>query len=112
MDPERMSEDPGPEDNNSISNYMRQMDFKSYYSTLNDVAEFIRANPDIQYRYFVRPSKTPLESYNILNFSPENSKRAIDLGVKDAQATIDMGPGKSFARFMNGNTPNAQEYIQ
>mmetsp|Transcript_12856 Transcript_12856/g.21745 ORF Transcript_12856/g.21745 Transcript_12856/m.21745 type:complete len:270 (-) Transcript_12856:151-960(-) len=80
----------------TISNWRRKQEFKSYYGLLSDIAEFMKAYPEINYRYFVQASETPLPSYDLLSFSPANSERCIALGTKDAQRVVEMGEGESF----------------
>lgn len=34
-------------------NYERAREIKSYYTAVNDVAEFMQANPEVNYRYYI-----------------------------------------------------------
>jgi hypothetical protein len=40
-----------------------------------DVTNYIRANPNINYRYLVKPSKTLEWVINLVTFRPEKSKQ-------------------------------------
>ena len=41
------------EDGNTIDNFMRYKDIKEYYNGMDDILEFMRAFPDINFRYYV-----------------------------------------------------------
>ena len=70
MDPTRL-EKFETKNANTWENYMRLKEMKDYYKTFSDIAEFMRANPDINYRYYVQASENPIPVTQILNFSPE-----------------------------------------
>jgi len=55
----------------TIHNFMRYRNIKQYYKSMNDVVEFNRAFPSIDFRYFFSPS----EKYAgfILDFSPKST---------------------------------------
>lgn len=40
----------------TLNNLQRQRQIRKYYSTMNDVSEFIRARPNVNYRHFFMPS--------------------------------------------------------
>jgi len=91
-----------PEDNRNyttLENYLRKQDIRGYYTLLSDISAFIKAHPDIQYRYLVQASETPLPPWDLLSFTPELAEKGIELGKKDAKATVEMGEGESFKRF-------------
>jgi len=52
MDPTRL-EKFETKNANTWENYMRLKEMKDYYKIFSDIAEFMRANPDINYRYYV-----------------------------------------------------------
>ena len=41
----------------TIRNYQRKNGIKKYYQKMDDIREFIRANPEVNYRYFIQPDK-------------------------------------------------------
>jgi len=41
----------------TINNFWRQHQIKSYYKTMNDIAEFMRSRPNVNYRHFFKPSQ-------------------------------------------------------
>jgi hypothetical protein len=79
---------------------------KNYYKTFNDIEEFMRANPRVNYRYFVQASSNPIPINKIIDFSTEMTQKVIDLGKKDSEAVINLGPGIAFKRFLNGIRSN------
>ena len=83
---------------------MRLRALRSYYGLLSDISEFMKAHPNIHYRYLVQASESPLPEYDLLNFNAANAKQGIDLGIKDAKAEIERGPGVSFKQFAKGFT--------
>lgn len=82
MYPDRIKEVDG--EMNTIHNYQRIKELRSYYTLMSDIAEFMRANPDINYRYFVQASEAPISDIQLLNFSRKNVDKCVNLGMKDA----------------------------
>ena len=78
---------------------MRANSLHSYYVLLSDIYAFMRAHPDVQYRYFVQASEDPLPPWELLNFTEKNAHHGIDLGMKDAKNAVEMGSGEAFKRF-------------
>jgi hypothetical protein len=64
----------------------------------------MRANPRVNYRYFVQASANPIPITHIIDFSPEQTQKVMDLGKKDAETVLNLGPGIAFKRFLNGLT--------
>ena len=56
----------------------------------------MRAYPDINYRYFIRPEKPMEGNLALLDFRWVTTEKLFDKGISDAKTAIDMGPGKSF----------------
>ena len=52
---------------NSLGNYLRYNELKGYHDNVADILEFMKAYPDINYRYFVQPSKALPGGLNLLN---------------------------------------------
>ena len=42
----------------TISNFERKRAIRKYYKTMNDVAEFARSRPNVNYRHFFKPSES------------------------------------------------------
>lgn len=80
----------------TIKNYFRKRDIRGFYTGLNDIIEFMQAYPNISFRYFIKPEKSLMHQYQILDFDFEHTKPVYDQGTKDAKRVIEMGPGKSF----------------
>lgn len=68
MYPDRLPNRNG--DFNTIANWWRRRALQNYYHLLSDIAIFMRANPDINYRYFVQATESPEPEYELLNFIP------------------------------------------
>ena len=83
----------------SIYNYLRARELKGYYTLFNDIALFMKAHPDVQYRYFVQPTQKPESEYDILSFNKARIESMITMGKQDAQKVVEMGPGVSFDIF-------------
>jgi len=81
---------------------------RSYYGLLSDISEFMKAHPKINYRYLVQASEAPLPEYDLLNFNAANAKQGIEIGMKDAKAEIERGPGVTFREFAKGLTVDAK----
>ena len=62
----------------------------------------MRANPRVNYRYFVQASANPIPINKIIDFSTEMTQKVIDLGEKDAESVVNMGKGIAFRRFLDG----------
>lgn len=74
----------------------RKHEIRGCYSGMNDIIEFMQAYPDLSYRYFIKPDKTLLPEYKILEFDYAHTHPVYLQGIEDAKAVLDMGPGKSF----------------
>ena len=68
---------------------------------MNDVVEFKRSRPSIQYRYLVMPSGKVASGFNMINFNPSNTKPMIELGKKDAAKILTLGEGFMFGMLEN-----------
>ena len=80
----------------TIEYLSRKHEIRSCYSGMNDIIEFMQAYPEMSYRYFIKPEKTLLPEYKILEFDFVHTHPVYMQGIKDTKAVIDMGPGKSF----------------
>ncbi len=57
---------------NTIGNFLRDQEISNYYSAIDDVTEFKRTRPNIQYRYFFSPSKPLASGLDLLKFDQEH----------------------------------------
>ena len=80
----------------TVQYLLRKREIKGFHSLEDDVIMFMRGEPEVNYRYFLQPEKTLLPEYDLLNFGIEYTGKVIEQGKVDAQAAIDLGPGKSF----------------
>lgn len=86
---------------NTIHNYMRYRDIKSYYTSMGDVEEVMRGFPKANFRYLVVP-KEPLPSgYIPLGFKHDDIVKMMEIGYNDGKDVIRQGEGVSF-RQANG----------
>ena len=74
---------------NAFNNYLRFGQIQSYQKSMHDVYEVQRANPEVQYRYFVMPSAAHLG--NMMDFSNRTTGPAIELGKSDGLNAIQQG---------------------
>lgn len=81
---------------NAYENYYRKRSIKDTNTTPNDIKEFMRAHPDVNYRYFIQSDDTLLSEYRILEFGHDFTDPLVSRGESDAKKVIEMGPGKSF----------------
>lgn len=42
----------------TLNNFSRKRDINKFYAIMNDIVEQTRAHPDVNYRYFMTPSKS------------------------------------------------------
>ena len=111
MYPYKLGKDSANSTHSTISNYYRRREIRNYYAYLSDIAAFIRANPTINYRYFIQAEIDPESSEYLLAFYHEKIMMMIEQGGKDAKRTIDMGPGESFKQFYKGFDPQTLKRI-
>lgn len=45
------------ETGHSYENFSRKRTIRKYYKTMNDVAEFAKSRPNVNYRHFFKPSE-------------------------------------------------------
>ena len=84
---------------NALNNFLRYYTIQSYYNGMNDIFEFKKTRPNIQYRYLMIPTGPVANGLNMINFNPSNTKPMLELGKKDAANAIALGEGVSFDIF-------------
>ena len=65
-------------DGDTITNFLRYKDIKEYYNGMDDILEFQRAFPDVNFRYYVQPS-SPLPIWKVLNVRNATSTYAMQM---------------------------------
>jgi hypothetical protein len=85
---------------NAISNFLRYYSIKHAYGSLNDILEFKRARPKVNYRYIVIPSETLASGLNEMKFDNATLFPMVEIGKKDAQNVISMGEGAVIKRLI------------
>jgi len=72
-------------------NFQRKRTIRKYYKTMNDVAEFARSRPDVNYRHFFKPSESLGGAKTELDFRNETTWHFQEVGRKDAKAALESG---------------------
>jgi hypothetical protein len=70
-------------------NWYRAKEIAKFKKACNVVTGFMRAYPNVGYRYLIKPMEALEHEYNLVDFNPERSKRIIETGrqaAKDALA--------------------------
>jgi len=73
---------------NAINIYNRKKAIKTYYDTMNDIYPFVRAFPEINYRYIVAASETLPSSVVPVIVSQDDLTKTYNIGYKDGQDAI------------------------
>jgi hypothetical protein len=76
--------------------YSRFNQVSSFYNSFDDMLEFMKANPLVNYRYYFQPTEVLLPSSQMISFKPENSIKFIETAKKEAADVINLGPGVAF----------------
>ena len=91
----------GGSTDNALDYYNRMKDIRGFYQDTADVAEFMKAFPDLNFRYFFQPDKEVLPQLSIMSFDYETTTRPLfDRAHVDAQQIINMGPGENFKKLL------------
>lgn len=69
--------------NDAMDNYMRRREIREYYHSVNDIIEFKKGEPHIQYRYLSYPEKPLSIGIHALNFDSSFTQPLIEQGIKD-----------------------------
>mgnify|MGYP006891260070 CR=1 FL=1 len=85
-----------PEDTKDLhayGNYMRRREIASFNNNrMKDYFEFKQAFPEVQFRYFMRPSEPMKGGLNLLNFNNDTNTYAFQMiGRKDGANAVAMG---------------------
>jgi hypothetical protein len=85
---------------NTIDNFLRYMNIKEYNSNMEDVLGFMRAFPDVNFRYYVQPSQ-PLPTLKMLDANNQTSTFPMQIqGRLDGENAIKSGEGFMFNKFL------------
>jgi len=85
--------------NNTVSNILRQRQIKKSYGTIDDVLEYARTEPEVNFRYLLVPSQELLKNQaEMLFFKDTIIQPMIDQGIADVATVLAMGEGKSFEK--------------
>ena len=73
----------------SYDNFGRKRAIRKYYKTMNDVAEFARSRPNVNYRHFFKPSVELGGARAELDFRNETTWKFQEIGRADAKAALE-----------------------
>lgn len=72
-------------------NFQRRRAIRKYYKTMNDVVEFAKSRPHVNYRHFFKPSESLGGAKAELDFRNETTWHFQEVGRKDAKAALESG---------------------
>ena len=82
---------------NTIHNILRKRAIHAFYNYFNDVVEFKRAYPKVNFRYLVQPSEIMQFGLETIDFANSTHTWAIQLlGRIDGQMAVSLGEGFFF----------------
>ena len=83
----------------TMNNYMRFKDIKQYNDNMDDIFEFKKAYPSVNFRHLVIPSQDMPSGMAILDVDNATSTWPMQqLGRKDGEAVVSMGDGYFFKK--------------
>jgi len=97
--------------NHAINNWLRYKDISDYHKDTRDVAEFMQAFPNVNFRYFVPPSEyLPGNGLGMLDFSNDTSTWPMQMiGRQDGENALQSGEGFLFGKIKEWNeSPSLQ----
>jgi predicted acylesterase/phospholipase RssA len=77
------------ETGHTFSNWRRQHSIQKYYKTMNDIAEFAKSRPNVNYRYFFKPSVELGNWKTELSFGNSTTWHYQEIGRQDAKDALD-----------------------
>ena len=90
------AEDLGERGYNTIQNYIRMRNIKSYYNSMSDLDEAKRGYKKVNFRNLVIPMKPLPSAYIPLGFKHDSIVEMMELGYQDAKNVILNKIGNSF----------------
>lgn len=85
---------------NAYNNFMRNWSINSYVYQIQDITEFMRTRPNIQYRYMATASAPLTSGADELSVDHKLIEGMIDLGMKDGKDIIAKGEGYYFKKLL------------
>ena len=77
----------------TYNNFSRKRQIRKYYKTMNDIAEFARSRPNVNYRHFFEPSESLGGVKDELDFRNSTTWRFQEIGRKDAKTKLEKSGG-------------------
>ena len=75
----------------AVTNYWRSRQISQGRKTNEVLSAFMRANPNINYRYLVKPDSKLIREYNLVDFQPKRSRKLIEEGREEAERVVSSG---------------------
>jgi hypothetical protein len=69
-------------------NYFRAHEIRRLKKTSNILESFMRAHPNLDYRYLIKPEESLIYEINFVDFKPKRSERLIGIGKEVATEVI------------------------
>ena len=81
-------------ENNAVSNYLRFKSIKDYHNAIDDIEEFSKAFPKVNFRYYLTPTEPLPSGLGILNFDNTTSTFPMQaVGRLDGENAVKSGEG-------------------
>lgn len=94
-------QDVDPSQFNAVQMLRRFMQISNYQKTMVWITHGTANWPEVKFRYIVSP-KGPISSEWLpMGFDPKEIRKLIDMGKKDAKATVNLGEGVMFKHMTN-----------
>jgi predicted patatin/cPLA2 family phospholipase len=84
----------------AYDNYLRNWAISSYYKSVQDITEFMRTRPNIQFRYMATASKPLTWGPSEMEIDAKTIWPMIDLGIADGKDIVAKGPGYYFKKLL------------
>lgn len=92
-------------------NYSRKRQIQKYQKSMNDVVEFAKARPNVNYRHFFKPSKSLGPAFSEADFRNSTTYHFQLIGREDAKTVIDSIARQKRHHKLEQTYPNAFEAI-
>lgn len=84
------------ETSDTVGNYLRYRQIRNYYKNLNDIVEFQKTMPNVNYRFLIVPSKSLGSIKTEISFNNATTAPMMKQGQEDAAMIMGLGKKTSF----------------
>mmetsp|Transcript_25061 Transcript_25061/g.27792 ORF Transcript_25061/g.27792 Transcript_25061/m.27792 type:complete len:358 (-) Transcript_25061:39-1112(-) len=77
----------------TMQHLLRGHEIYSFYNGMNDYNSSMALFPDVDFRYLIVPSESLSDSFLPLDFDQKTVDRCFEVGQKDAENAVKLGPG-------------------